>query len=346
MAGEPVCEGGRGRSVGGALSISRRGFVAALGAAMGAAVVSTVARGQGRTYPSKPIRVIVPFASGGGSDTFMRLIAARLSESRRYVTVIENRPGAGGNLGAEIALREPADGYTLLVISGSYAGNAVVSKPGFDPINAIQPVIQFTREPMMVVGSANAAADTLARVIDKARAAPGTVTYGSSGVGGLIHLSTEYFASVAGIRMSHVPYKGTGAALNDLLGGQIELLFGGTSTLLQLAKAGKLRPLAVESPHRLAALPGMPTFAEAGVPGFDVDLWHGLVVARSTPHDIVATLNRDINAVLRSPAMGSRFAADDVEPAGGTPEAFGASIRKDMERWQMLVKAGKVKIDG
>ena len=328
------------------MRISRRRLVAALGALAAAGTVSTVARGQARAYPLRPIRVIVPFASGGGSDTFMRLIAARLAESRQYVTVIENRPGAGGNLGAEIALREPADGYTLLVISGSYAGNAVVSKPGFYPINAIQPVIQFTREPMMVVGSANSNADTLARVIDKARSAPGTVTYGSSGVGGLIHLSTEYFASVAGIRMNHVPYKGTGAALNDLLGGQIELLFGGTSTLLQLARAGKVRPLAVESPRRLAALPGMPTFAEAGVPGFDVDLWHGLVVARNTPPDIVAMLNRDINAVLRSPAIAARFAADDVEAAGGTPEAFGAAIRKDMERWQMLVKAGKVRIDG
>ncbi|MFT3820243.1 MAG: tripartite tricarboxylate transporter substrate binding protein [Rubrivivax sp.] len=294
-------------------------------------------------YPAKPVKLVVPFAPGGGSDTMARLVAQKLTEAYGYTIVIDNKPGAGGNLGAEAALREAADGYTLLVISGSYAGNAVLNKPAFDPVAAIEPVVQFTREPVVLVTGPDSPFKSLPQLVAQARQQPGSVAYGTSGVGGLAHLSTEYFASVAGIRMTHIPYKGTSQSLVDLAGGQIQMILAGTTSVSPLVKGGKVRPLAVAAPARLASMPEVPTFAELGLGGFRADLWHGLVAPKGTPAEVVAKLNADINAVLRSAEMQSRLAADAVAAAGGTPQQFGEVIRADMERWRGIVKAADIR---
>jgi tripartite-type tricarboxylate transporter receptor subunit TctC len=322
-------------------SIPRRLALAACAAALcaGAPVLAQ------SKYPAKPVKFVVPFAPGGGSDTFSRVIAQKLNEQHGYTVVIDNKPGAGGNLGAEAALREPADGYTFLVISGSYAGNAVVNKPAFDPIGAIEPVVQFTREAMVLAVGPNTPYQTLQDFIAEAKKSPDKISYGSSGTAGLAHLSTEYFNSLAGIKITHIPYKGTGAALVDLAGGQIQMMLGGTSSFAPLAKAGKVRPLAVGTPARLASMPNVPTFAEQGLPQYRADLWHGLVAARGTPPEIIAKVNADINAVLRSPEMQARFAQDDVTPAGGTSQQFGEVIRSDMERWRTVIKQANIKIN-
>ena len=302
------------------------------------------ARAQPR-YPAKPVKFVVPFAPGGGTDAMARLVAQKLTEKQGYTVVVENKAGAGGNLGAEAALREPADGYTFLVISSSYAVNAVLSKPSFDPMNAIEPVIQFSREPVALAVGASTPYTTLAELVAAAKATPDKLAFGSSGVGGLAHMAAEYFNAQAGIKITHVPYKGTGAALVDLAGGQIQMLMAGTNSFTALAKAGKLRLLAVGAPQRLATLPGVPTFAEAGMPLYRADIWHGLVAARGTPADIINKLNADINAVLRSPEVLARLAQDDVAAAGGAPQAFGDVIRSDLERWRAVVRQSNIKLD-
>jgi tripartite-type tricarboxylate transporter receptor subunit TctC len=296
-------------------------------------------------YPGKPVKFVVPFASGGGSDTMARLIAQKLNERFGYTVIVDNRPGAGGNLGAEAALREPADGYTLLVISGSYAGNAVVREPSFDPIAAIQPIVQFSHEPIVFVVGPTSPVKSLKDLVANAKRNPGMVTYGSSGVGGLAHLSTEYFASLAGVKLNHIPYKGTSGALVDLAGGQIDFFLGGTTSVNGLVKGGKVRPLAVASSARISSMPTVPTLAEQGFASFKGDLWHGLAAARNVPAAVVVKLNRDINAVLQLPEIKARLATDDVAPAGGTPEAFAEVIRSDMERWRAVVKQANIKVD-
>lgn len=300
---------------------------------------------QPARYPAKPVKFVVPFAPGGGSDTFARLIAQKLNESHGYSVIIENKPGAGGNLGAEAALREPADGYTLLVISGSYAGNAVVNKPTFDPIAAIQPIVQFTRETMVISVGPASMVTSLADFISEAKRKPDTIAYGSSGAGGLAHLASEYFASVAGIKMTHIPYKGTGASLVDLAGGQIQMILSGSTSVAALAKSGKVRALAVAAPARLPSMPNVPTFTEQGIRGFQPDLWHGLVAPKGVPADVIAKLNADINSVLRSPEMVARVASEDVGAVGGTPQQFGEVIRADMERWKTIVQQTGIKLN-
>lgn len=225
--------------------------------AAGGALVLTaapVAFGQA-AYPSKPVKFIVPFAAGGGSDTYARLIAQKLNEKHGYVVIVDNKPGAGGNLGAEAALREPADGYTFLVISGSYAVNAILNKPAFDPIKAIRPVVQFTREANALAVGATTPYSSLKELVADAKKNPGKVAFGSPGVGSQGHVAAEYFASVAGIKVTHIPYKGTAATLADLASGQIQMAVGGSSTFAALAKAGKLRILGVVSQNRLPSMP-------------------------------------------------------------------------------------------
>ena len=315
---------------------------------LGACAVSLMACAPAQAqpkYPARPVKFIVPFAPGGGTDTMARLVAQKLTEKQGYAVVVENKAGAGGNLGAEAALREPADGYTFLVISSSYAVNAVLSKPSFDPLNAIEPVIQFSREPVALAVGANTPYTSLAELVAAAKATPDKLAFGSSGVGGLAHMAAEYFNAQASIKITHVPYKGTGAALVDLAGGQIQMLMAGTNSFTALSKAGKLRLLAVGAPQRLATWPKVPTFAEAGMPQYRADIWHGLVAARGTPSDIINKVNADINAVLRSAEVQARLTQDDVVAAGGAPQAFGEVIRSDLERWRAVVKQSNIKLD-
>ena len=296
-------------------------------------------------YPSKPVKFIVPFGPGGGSDSSACFIAQKLNEKHGYTVIVDNRPGAGGNLGAEAALREPADGYTFLVISGSYVVNALLNKPNFDPIGAIAPVVQFTREAVMLAVGASTPYQTLREFVADAKQRPDRVSFGSAGAGSLSHVAAEHFNALAGLKIVHVPYKGTAPSLTDLAAGQIQMVTSGSSSFGALARAGKIRPLAVAAPARLPSYPTVPTFAEQGFPTYRADLWHGLVAAKGTPPEIVAKMNADINAVLSLPETQKRFASDHVSPGGGTPLQFGEVINQDMERWREVIRKADIKIN-
>jgi tripartite-type tricarboxylate transporter receptor subunit TctC len=296
-------------------------------------------------YPSKPVRIIVPFAPGGGSDFTARLMTQKLTERYGQSFIVENRAGAGGNLGAELALKAPPDGYTLLLISASYTVNPSVYKLSFDPIKDIAPVIQISGGPYVVAVHPSVPAKTLAEFVNYARAQPEKLAYGSSGNGSVMHVSTAYFLDSAKIKVLHVPYKGTGPALQDTLGGQVQLIFGAVPTTLPHVKAGKLRGLAVTTQKRIAAAPELPTIAESGYPEYEVTNWHGLVAPRGVPREIIEQLNRDINSMLGSEDFKKVLANDGLEPAGGPSSRFAEVLARETARWAKVVQQAGIKAE-
>ncbi len=300
---------------------------------------------QSQQYPTKPVRIIAPFAPGGGTDFIARLIAQKLTERLGHQVIVENKPGAGGNLGAEFAVKSAPDGYTLLLVAGSYTVNPSLYKLSFDPVNDITPVVQLSQGPFVVAVHPSVPANSLKELIELARRQPDKLSYASAGSGSITHLASELFLDMAKIKIVHIPYKGTGPALNDTIAGSTQLIFGSVSTTLQFIKSGRLRGLAVTTPRRISALPDLPTVAEAGVPGYEVVLWHGLVAPKGVPRPIVDRLNREANEVLKAKDMGDLLATDGVAPAGGTPEQFRAVIKADIERWRGVVKQANIKVD-
>ena len=300
---------------------------------------------QSQQYPTKPVRIIAPFAPGGGTDFIARLIAQKLTERLGHQVIVENKPGAGGNLGAEFAVKSAPDGYTLLLVAGSYTVNPSLYKLSFDPVNDITPVVQLSQGPFVVAVHPSVPANNLKELIELARRQPDKLSYASAGSGSITHLASELFLDMAKIKIVHIPYKGTGPALNDTIAGSTQLIFGSVSTTLQFIKSGRLRGLAVTTPRRISALPDLPTVAEAGVPGYEVVLWHGLVAPKGVPRPIVDRLNREANEVLKAKDMGDLLATDGVAPAGGTPEQFRAVIKADIERWRGVVKQANIKVD-
>jgi tripartite-type tricarboxylate transporter receptor subunit TctC len=296
-------------------------------------------------YPTKPVHIIVPFAPGGGSDFIGRFIAQKLSERLGQQFIVDNRPGAGGNLGAELALKSPPDGYTLLLISGSYTVNPSLYKLAFDSGNDISPIIQLSQGPFVVAVHPSVPVKTLKELIDLAKKQPDKLSYASAGQGSIVHLASELFLDMAKIKIVHVPYKGTGPALNDAIAGNVQLIFGSVSTSLQHIKSGRLRGLAVTTSKRISAAPELPTVAEAGIPGYEVILWHGLVGPKGIPKAIVDRLNGEAGQILKSKAMEDLLAADGVTPAGGTPEQFQALIKSDIERWRKVVERAGIKVE-
>jgi len=300
---------------------------------------------QSQQYPTKPVRIIAPFAPGGGTDFIARLIAQKLTERLGQQVIVENKPGAGGNLGAEFAVKSAPDGYTLLLVAGSYTVNPSLYKLSFDPVNDVTPLIQLSQGPFVVAVHPSVPANNLKELIELARRQPDKLSYASAGSGSITHLASELFLDMAKVKIVHIPYKGTGPALNDTIAGSTQLIFGSVSTTLQFIKSGRLRGLAVTTPRRISALPDLPTVAEAGVPGYEVVLWHGLVAPKGVPRPIVDRLNREANEVLKAKDMGDLLATDGVAPAGGTPEQFRALIKADIERWRGVVKQANIKVD-
>ena len=300
---------------------------------------------QSQQYPTKPVRIIAPFAPGGGTDFIARLIAQKLTERLGQQVIVENKPGAGGNLGAEFAVKSAPDGYTLLLVAGSYTVNPSLYKLSFDPVSDITPLIQLSQGPFVVAVHPSVPANNLKELIELARRQPDKLSYASAGSGSITHLASELFLDMAKIKIVHIPYKGTGPALNDTIAGSTQLIFGSVSTTLQFIKSGRLRGLAVTTPRRISALPDLPTVAEAGVPGYEVVLWHGLVAPKGVPRPIVDRLNREANEVLKAKDMGDLLATDGVAPAGGTPEQFRAVIKADIGRWRGVVKQANIKLD-
>jgi tripartite-type tricarboxylate transporter receptor subunit TctC len=296
-------------------------------------------------YPAKPVRIVVPFAPGGGSDFTARLMAQKLTERLGNPFIVENRPGAGGNLGAETVVRAPADGYTLLLISASYTVNPSVYKLTFDPINDITPIIRLSGGPYVVAVHPSVPANTLADFVALARKQPNKLAFGSSGNGSVMHVSTAYFLDNAKIQVLHVPYKGTGPALQDTIGGQVQLIFGAVPTTLPHVKAGKLRGLAVTTAKRIAAAPELPTIAESGYPDYEVINWHGLVGPKGLGSGIVERLNREINEILKSEDFQKLLASDGLEPVGGSPGEFAEILKKEAARWNRVVQQAGIKIE-
>ncbi|HYL25377.1 MAG TPA: tripartite tricarboxylate transporter substrate binding protein [Burkholderiales bacterium] len=306
---------------------------------------ATAGTSAAQTYPSKPVRIIAPFAPGGGTDFIARLIAQKLTERIGQQVIVENKPGAGGNLGAEFAVKSPPDGYTLLLIAGSYTVNPSLYKLSFDPVNDISPIVQLSQGPFVVAVHPSVPAKTLKELIDYARREPDRLSYASAGSGSITHLASELFMQMARIRVVHVPYKGTGPALNDTIAGNTQLIFGSVATSLQFIKSGRLRGLAVTTPQRIAAAPDLPTVAEAGVPGYEVVLWHGLVGPKGLPSAVIERINQAANDALKSKDVADLLATDGVAPAGGAPETFRALIKADIERWSKVVRQANIKID-
>src|SRR3989442_1096108 len=309
------------------------------------AAVLGVAPAMGQQYPTKPVRIIVPFAPGGGNDFIARFVAQRLTEALGKQVIVENKPGAGGVLGIEQGIKAAPDGYTLTLIASSYTVNPSVYKLNFDPVNDITPIIQMSQGPLLIVVPPSLPVKNTKELIALAKSKPGQVNFASSGQGSVIHLATELFDSMAGIKMNHIPYKGTGPALTDTIGGQTDVFFSSTATALPHVQAGKLRAIAVTTAKRIPALPNVPTVAESGVPGYEVTLWHGLIGPKGLPHPIVERINGEVTKALSLKQTAEQLQNDGVAPAGGTPEQFAAQIKKEIELWRKVAADAGVKAE-
>jgi tripartite-type tricarboxylate transporter receptor subunit TctC len=297
-----------------------------------------------QNYPAKPIHIIVPFAPGGGSDFIARVTAQKLSTSMGAQVIVENKPGAGGLLGIEQGVKADPDGYTFTLIASSYTVNPALYPLKYDPVNDITPVVQISQGPMLVVVNPKVPAQTAKELIALAKAKPGALNFASAGQGSITHMACELFAYMAGIKMNHIPYKGTGPALTDTIAGQTDLFCTSTATALPHVKAGKLRALAVTTAYRLPAEPNVPTLAESGVKGYDVALWHGLIAPKGMPKVAVDKMNAEVNKMLKAKETAEQLQTDGVEPKGGTPQAFREQIRKEVELWKKTVAATGVKV--
>ncbi len=298
-------------------------------------------------YPSRPIRVIVPFVPGGNVDITARTVAPALGDALGQPVVVENRPGAAGMVGAQAMMSSPADGYTLMMGSNSslaVAPNLYPSWP-YDPVKGIAPISNLAITPFVLVVKLGLPAQSLAEFVKLAREKPGQLSMASGGNGSSNHLVGELFQMMTGLKFSHVPYKGTGAALVDLAGGQVDLLFDQASSTVPNVRGGKIRALAVASSSRQSALPDTPTFAEAGLRDFEIDNFTGLVGPAGMPADAVAKLHAAAVKALATPQVRERFASLGVQPVGDTPEQFGAVIREDLARWSRVIKSAGVKVE-
>ena len=302
---------------------------------------------QAQPYPAKPVRLIVPFPPGGGTDILSRLVATKLTEVSKWTVVPDNRAGAGGTIGITEAARAAPTGYDLVM---GQKDNMVVApwlykNLSYNPVKDLTAVAHVAYTPVVIVTQANSKFKTLDDVVKAARAAPDTVTYGSPGNGTTIHLAGEIFNGAARIKMRHVPYKGSNAAMMDVLAGNVDLMVSSVPSAMAQIKAGKLRPLAVTSAKRSTSLPETPTVAELGYKDFDVSTWYGIFVPAGTPKDVVTTLNAEINKLLATPDMKAAIIAQGAEPQSMTPEQFGALLKTDYLKWKDIVKASGATIE-
>src|SRR4051812_28136369 len=289
-------------------------------------------------YPTKPIRLIVPFAPGGGTDIVARLLAQKLTEAFGQTVIVDNRAGGGGTLGVETTVRATPDGYTTIIMSGSYATNAAIYKLPYDPVNDILPMGMIGNTAFIVALHPSVPIKSIAELVAFAKAKPGALNYGSSGNGGLAHLSGELFDLLAGTKMTHIAYKGTGPALNDLLGGQIQLIYGSAPSTIPLVRANRLRAIAVTTSKRSSALPELPTVAEGGVPGYEVVLWYGVLAPKGVSKNIVERWNTEIRKATKVPDLHERLISEGFEIDDSPPAVFQAVLKRDVEKWQRVVK--------
>lgn len=324
-------------------SLLRHAFavIGPLGVLLGAGAV--LAQGA---YPNKSIRWIVPWPPGGGADVLSRMLSPRLSEALGQQILIDNRGGAAGNIGAELAAKSPADGYTIVfAYSGTHAVNpSIYSKMPFKESD-FAPIIWLSSVPQVLVVHPSLPVKTVKELIALARQRPGELTYGSSGSGAFNHLTGALFSTMTGTKLVHIPYKGGGPAAVALLSGEISVIFGEPASVVGFVKAGKLRAIAVSSGRRSLGLPDLPTIAESGVPGYEATSWNGMLAPARTPADIIKRLNAEFNRIIDLPETKKRMLDNGYEPVGGTPEKFGELIRAEIAKWAPVVKAAGVRVD-
>ena len=313
----------------------------------GLALALTAASAHAQAWPSKPIRYIVPFAPGGTTDILARTVGDKLAIALGQPVVIENKPGAGGGVGAEITAKSAPDGYTIMggTIS-THAINASLYKSlPYDPVRDFAPIVLIARVPNMLVVHPDIPAKNVSELIALLRANPGKYTFASAGNGTSQHLSGELFKSMAGAEMQHVPYKGSPPALQDVMGGQVSMTFDNITTAWPLARGGKLRALAVTTAKRSAIAPDVPTLAEAGLPGFEVGSWQGVFAPAGTPPDIVKRLNAEIVKILNTPDVRDKLAALGAEVVGNSPEEFATMVKAEVGKWADVVKKSGARVD-
>jgi tripartite-type tricarboxylate transporter receptor subunit TctC len=302
---------------------------------------------RAQDYPVKPIRMVIPFVPGGANDVIGRIVGIKITEAHGQQVVIENRGGAGGSIGVEIVAKSPPDGYTLVL--GNIANLAVnptlYRKLAYNPLTDLQPITLIAKVPSILVVHPSLPAKNVKELIALARAQPGRLAFGTGGSGSGSHLTMELFKLQSKIDLIHIPYKGVGPALIDLLAGQITMSFGAVPGVAPYARSGRLRALGVSSAKRIAAFPEMPTVEQAGLPGFEATLWYGVLAPAGTPMPIVNRLHGTLTRALQSAELKERFVAEGSEPVGSTPQEFHAFIKSEIERWAAVVKASGMKAE-
>ena len=297
----------------------------------------------GQNYPTKPIRLIVPFPAGGQTDVVARTVALKLGEAFGQSVVVDNRPGAAGSIGVELALKAAADGYTMVQISTSYAANVALYKLAYDPVKDVEPVIMIGEIANMVTVNPSGPFKSVKDLITYAKANPGKINFASGGTGSGNHLSTEEFAQMAGIKMTHVPYKGSTAGVTDLMSGQIQLIFSGITGMLAHHKAKRVLGIAVTSAKRNRAAPDLPAVAET-IPGFESVSWSAILAPKGTPKHVIARWNTELNRALQMPDVKARMDSIGLDVAGGTPEHLRKVLVQDIEKWKKVVKAANIQL--
>ncbi|HSN40584.1 MAG TPA: tripartite tricarboxylate transporter substrate binding protein [Burkholderiales bacterium] len=300
--------------------------------------------GLAQTYPGGPMRIIVPFPPGGGTDILSRLLAQKLHESFGQPVVIDNRPGAGGTLGSTIAARATGDGLTILTVPAGYASFSSLYKHlAFEPERDLAPVSRLASGPLVLVVHPSLPVKSVRQLIALARKQPGEINYGSSGAGTLPHLSAELFSSMAGIKMTHIPYKGAGAAVADVLAGRVPVYFMNILQSLTLIKTGKLRALGVTTPERSPIAPELPSIAESGLKDFDMTNWYGMLVPAATPREAIARLSTEVARVLQLPELRKRLAQDGMTVVASTPEQFAGFLARETAKYARIIEAAGIK---
>jgi tripartite-type tricarboxylate transporter receptor subunit TctC len=293
-------------------------------------------------YPVKPIRLIVPFPPGGGTDIMSRLLSIPVSESIGKTVVVDNRPGAGGSLGAELAALAPPDGYTIIMVSSSYTASGAYRKLRYDPVNGITPIVLIGTTGLVMSITPKIPAKSVSEFIAYAKTKPGQLNYASAGIGAVNHLGTEYFNLLTGTKVVHVPFKGGGPALRGVIGGEVQMSFTSLVPTLPQVKAGRLRALAITTLKRSPLLPDVPSVSET-VPGFEITHWYGMWGPKGMPKSVVALWNREIGQLVNTPEMQRRLRVEGLEPAGGPPSQMYGFVKRDVTKWKGVMKKANIK---
>ena len=313
---------------------------ALLAAALCVAALPALSQG----YPNKPVKVVVPFPAGGPTDVLTRVLADKMGAQLGQPVVVENKPGAGGSIGADFVAKSAPDGYTLVMATAStHSIGPYLGKLPYDPVKDFTPIVWVGNATNVLVVSNNVPASNVKELIELARKDPGRLNYATSGIGTISHLTSELFASMAGVKLTHVPYKGTQQSIPDVMSGQVAILFDNIMTAMPNVKAGKVKALGISSPKRSALVPELPTVAEAGLPGFQSLVWFGLLGPAGTPKAVVDRVNAELNKALLLPEIQARFVQVGFEPAGGTSADFARTMERDAAKWSKVIKDAGVK---